>query len=216
MNQNKLKQTYNSNYVQQVYRERGFQELEEALKNFLSYEGWNNELKKKCVDKLIKNLQQVNNSDTIIETYSDYMNVCSSIKSFITGLDQTSQSKRAQDYITVACGYETNLSSRRLAMIIGVDRDRIDKLNRGINDYLVEEAAAVTEEPDDHILDDEPPLSDDGSDNDDEDDIIDTNSDNEGAEVVTHNDGAEQQDRANSAQPVLHALQRIMSSRKQR
>ena len=49
INQNKLKQTYNSNYVQQVDREREFQELEEALIKCLSCEGWrNNELKKTC------------------------------------------------------------------------------------------------------------------------------------------------------------------------
>jgi hypothetical protein len=103
-------------------------------------------------------------------------------------------------------------------MIIGVDR-KINSLKRGINAYLVEEAAAVTEGPDNHILDDEPPLSEDGSDIDDEDDdtsdIINSDSDDdEGAEVVTLNDCAGQQVRANSAQPVLHALQRIMLSKK--
>lgn len=87
INQSKLKQTYSSIYVQQVYRERGFQELEEALNKYLSSDGWNAELKKNCLEKLIRNLQRANNLDSVLETYSDYMDVCASIKLFVAGLE---------------------------------------------------------------------------------------------------------------------------------
>ena len=112
---------YHNSYVQQVYRECGLQQLEETVTQYLLSSGWNTEMKQKCLEKFIKNLQKQHYSETVSDNHVDQMKVFESIRKFLTGLDNTAESRSAADYITTACGYKNDLSSRRLAKIIGAN-----------------------------------------------------------------------------------------------
>ena len=62
-NQDQQKHSYHSKYVQQVYKETGIQDIEGALNELFSSSCWNAEMRQKCLEKLISNLQSRNGMD---------------------------------------------------------------------------------------------------------------------------------------------------------
>ena len=70
--------------------------------------------------------------DCLEEKYADHVQMCSSVRQFLGGLDSSSESKRAADFIATACAYNGLLSSRKLANVIGSDRWRLDQFKRNV------------------------------------------------------------------------------------
>ena len=89
LNQRTDKTHYHPKYVQQFYKESGLQDIEELINNRLRTSGWNQEMKQKCLEKLIKNIQREHNMHIIEEEYTNSVLVCSSIKKFMLGLDKS-------------------------------------------------------------------------------------------------------------------------------
>ncbi len=93
-NQDQQKQSYHSKYVQQVYKETGIQDIEGALNELFSSSCWNVEMRQKCLEKLISNLQSRNSMDIEGESNStDCVTICSSIRKFLSGLDNSTESR---------------------------------------------------------------------------------------------------------------------------
>ena len=56
------------------------QQVEDLANNILLRNpGWNLELKQKCIEKLLINIQRQHNMDIVEEQYSDYVDICTSI-----------------------------------------------------------------------------------------------------------------------------------------
>ncbi len=127
-----MKTNYHSASIQRVYKESGLQRLEEAINVILSSERWNEDLRQNCLEKLIQNLRRTIGMDCLEEKYADHVQMCSSVRQFLGGLDSSSESKRAADFIATACAYNGLLSSRKLANIIGSGRWRLDQLKRNV------------------------------------------------------------------------------------
>ena len=211
IDQFKGKTNYHTNSVQRVYRESGLQQVEDLANNILRDPGWNSELKQKCIEKLLINIQRQHNMDIVEEQYSDYVDICTSIKQFIAGLDATLENRSIAEYIAVACGYESGLSSRRLAKIIGINRNRFDQLKTRMKAYLNKEEEGAGE-VEDHVLDEEPPPSSDEESiiDDSIDDLVEV--DDEEAEIPVI--GGTAQVRAKIS--ILRALKAVAVERKER
>ena len=223
-NQYQQKHSYHSKYVQQVYKETGIQDIEGALNELFSSSGWNVEMRQKCLEKLISNLQSRNNMDFNGGSNStDCVTICSSIRNFLSGLDYSTESRCVKGYFSIACGYGNRISSRQLEKIIGIDRHHTDNLKQRTNAHLPEQnhmtvdGSVIVEEIDAHVLEEEPPNSDDEersdqsqSDVEDSDvDVIEV--DDEGNDLLDLRNNA-----FNNAQPLLNALQHVIRSRKVR
>ena len=188
-------------------------------------------MKQKCLEKLLTNLQRENDVHILESNYSDCIKVCSSIKSFLAGLDWTSKSRTASDYITSACLYNSDLSCRRLEKIIGTPRARINGLKVGLNAYLeVEDDAEDNsilaadddddddihqqlEEEDNYVIEDEPSIStSDDDEMDSEEEVVEVNTEGNEVQAALR---IPRQVKAKTA-AVLDAVDRIIATRKQR
>ena len=91
-------------------------------------------------EKLISNLQSRNSLDIEGESNStDCVTICSSIRKFLSGLDNSTESRCVKGYFSVACGYGNRISSSQLEKIIGSNRHHTDNLKQRLNAHLPEQ-----------------------------------------------------------------------------
>lgn len=126
LNQNQNKDSYTNEYISDVYKKVGLDEIERSILALYNTKGWNPYLRCKCFNNLLQNLTQFiedcEYSSRLFENESTALTVCSSIKQFLTELESKGNSpnkvRTAVNTIVSACCSNTTKSCRQLSSII--------------------------------------------------------------------------------------------------
>ena len=130
----KTKDDYTSRHLVREYESTGIKAIENSLDVILNNDGWNRELKGRCVKKLICSLTKNHlGASPIIDSHNQA--ITKSLNSFLSELSNGGRSmnqvQRSINTVIAACTFESELSSHAISAVIGSKyRKQITKIRK--------------------------------------------------------------------------------------